>query len=266
MFRLKQLDENQHPEDIMNPERPVEPSQLLPADKFVDGTPSDFLKAQPSRFTHLVTAAAAFHDDRLLLVQRSETDSYPGHWELPGGTADPTDKPIKDAIARELHEETGLTLKSIAQQILPAETFTTGWGKRTKKWLKVSFMVDITDEARVEADEEVKLQETKEKIGEQVAVETKKLEELMSDAEKALVKELDCAIKERTDNPAVYEIGVPVIKLNPKEHQHHLWVTEEEVRKREVQGMELKFVRDEQVQTMLGAFKLYDERKAELAG
>lgn len=220
MFRLKHLDENEHPDAIMNPDGgSVNSSELLPAAKYIDESPFTYLKAQPNKFTHMVTAAAVFHNNRLLLVQRAEGDSYPGRWEIPGGSVDQTDKSIKSALARELREETGLVLKNILRQILPAETFNTGWAKRTKKWLKLSFVVDITDESQMEAAEEVTMQETKEKIGEQVAIETKKLEDLMDDAEKEALKTLDSAIKECADNPAVSEIGIPVIKLDPKEHQ-----------------------------------------------
>lgn len=267
MYRLKQLDENEHPSDVLYP--PLHPAELdlsllTPATKFIDSPPLDFLKAQPIPFSHLVTAGAIFHKDRLLLVQRSAEDSYPGYWEIPGGSTEPADKSVRDALAREIREETGLTLKTVVQQVIPAETFNTGWNKQTKKWLKCSFLIDITEEAKVEAGEEIKVQEAKEKAEEVVAIETKKLEELMDDADKVLQNELEHAKSERTESLA-NEIGVPVIKLNPKEHQFHLWATEDEVRNRMVQGKKLDFICDEQVQALLNAFQLHKQQKADMA-
>jgi len=48
------------------------------------------------------TRAAIFHDDTVLLVQGTDD----GEWSLPGGWADPGESP-SEAIAREVHEETG---------------------------------------------------------------------------------------------------------------------------------------------------------------
>ncbi|KEQ62352.1 uncharacterized protein M437DRAFT_49141 [Aureobasidium melanogenum CBS 110374] len=108
----------------------------------VDSSLAEFIAGQPQGFTHVAVAAAVFHEDRLLLVQRAETDSYPGHWELPGGSADPADRSISESVGRELFEETGLRMKRILSEILPPTTFSTGWGKRQKTWLKVSFVVE----------------------------------------------------------------------------------------------------------------------------
>ncbi|KAF1344207.1 NUDIX hydrolase domain-like protein [Delphinella strobiligena] len=267
MYRLKQLDGNEHPSDVLYP--PLHPAEidlslLTPATKFIDSPPLDLLKAQPIPFSHLVTAGAIFHKDRLLLVQRSAADSYPGYWEIPAGSIDPADKSIRDALAREIREETGLTLKTVVQQVVPAETFNTGWDRKSKKWLKCVFIVEITEEAKVEAGEEIKAQEAKEKAEEVVAIETKKLVELMGDADKVLQNELEHAKSERTEGLA-NEIGVPVVKLNPKEHQFHLWATEEEVRNREVQGKKLDFICEAQVEALLNAFQLHKQNKADMA-
>lgn len=45
---------------------------------------------------------------KLLLVQRSPTDSWANHWEFPGGGADPSDLTILHTAVREVREETGL--------------------------------------------------------------------------------------------------------------------------------------------------------------
>ncbi|KAI0596145.1 NUDIX hydrolase domain-like protein [Biscogniauxia sp. FL1348] len=47
-------------------------------------------------------------NDRVLLVQRSASDSLPGKWEVPGGMCERSDRSILHGAARELLEETGL--------------------------------------------------------------------------------------------------------------------------------------------------------------
>ncbi|EAW06821.1 NUDIX hydrolase [Aspergillus clavatus NRRL 1] len=45
---------------------------------------------------------------RILLLQRAETDSYPGYWEGPGGMCERTDATLLTGVAREVLEESGL--------------------------------------------------------------------------------------------------------------------------------------------------------------
>ena len=52
-------------------------------------------------------SAAVFHDGRVLLAQRGKPP-LTGIWSLPGGHIEPGEK-ARDAIARELAEETGIT-------------------------------------------------------------------------------------------------------------------------------------------------------------
>lgn len=67
--------------------------------------------------------AVATDDDRLLLTLLSEASPtfLPGLWHLPGGGIDPGEQP-EEALAREVHEETGLTLRSA--RLLTARTYT----------------------------------------------------------------------------------------------------------------------------------------------
>ena len=50
--------------------------------------------------------------DKILLLKRSPAEKlFPHHWEIPGGKVDDTDKTIWDALKREVHEETGLSIQ-----------------------------------------------------------------------------------------------------------------------------------------------------------
>jgi len=59
----------------------------------------------------LVVAAVIEREDRRLLIgQRRTTDSSPLKWEFPGGKVRPAEEP-EAALARELREELGVTLR-----------------------------------------------------------------------------------------------------------------------------------------------------------
>src|SRR5580658_6849822 len=55
-----------------------------------------------------VVAALIKSDGKLLVCQRRRTDSFGLMWEFPGGKLEPGETPA-EAIARELHEELGVT-------------------------------------------------------------------------------------------------------------------------------------------------------------
>lgn len=52
--------------------------------------------------------AAVFQEDALLLLRR--IPNFPGRWELPGGSVEVGEK-LESALAREVQEETGLTVR-----------------------------------------------------------------------------------------------------------------------------------------------------------
>ena len=56
----------------------------------------------------IVVAALIEADGKLLVCQRRRTDSFGLMWEFPGGKLEPGETPA-EALARELHEELGVT-------------------------------------------------------------------------------------------------------------------------------------------------------------
>jgi len=56
----------------------------------------------------LVVGAIVVEDDRMLLVQRSRPPDA-GKWSIPGGRLEPGEA-LRDAVAREVVEETGVTV------------------------------------------------------------------------------------------------------------------------------------------------------------
>ncbi|KAF1811916.1 hypothetical protein P152DRAFT_374730, partial [Eremomyces bilateralis CBS 781.70] len=91
----------------------------------------------------LVASNLVFHNNTLLVVQRSENDFYAGRWEYPGGSVDDSDRSILAGAARELYEETGLHTTGFVREVGAGMNFTTGKGPKTTNWLKMSFEVDV---------------------------------------------------------------------------------------------------------------------------
>jgi len=73
---------------------------------------------RPNLRAGVCVGAAVFHQDSLLLLRRIPT--FPGLWELPGGSVEEGES-LDDALHREVREETGLTVK--VKQPFHASTF-----------------------------------------------------------------------------------------------------------------------------------------------
>ncbi|TPX13026.1 uncharacterized protein E0L32_006452 [Thyridium curvatum] len=160
-----------------------------------------FLALHPE-FDAIATGALVFdQQDRLLLIQRAAHDSMPSRWEVPGGAADPDDKTVLHAAARELWEETGLVLKRLVRQVPLGPEGPDAAVFFTRRNLRIG---KFTFESEVEG----------------------------------------CG-------------GSSVIKLDPNEHQHCLWVTEDECRARRTGGnVEITFTTVQQEQTILEGFRM----------
>lgn len=62
--------------------------------------------------THFATGVAVFKNGRLLVVRRDISNSFGGHYELPGGKVDQGET-IEQSAIRELYEETGLRVAKV---------------------------------------------------------------------------------------------------------------------------------------------------------
>jgi len=98
---------------------------------------------------HVFDGAATVVKDkkgRILLLRRSSTDPWkPGFWNLPGGRIEPKEKPVQSA-ARELTEETGLTVSKL---------FDVGTVDSGEGWIVHVFVAQPSDwEGRVRMDSE----------------------------------------------------------------------------------------------------------------
>jgi 8-oxo-dGTP diphosphatase len=58
----------------------------------------------------LVVAGVIIRDGRVLITQRTATQSLALKWEFPGGKVEPGEAPV-DALVRELREEIGVTVR-----------------------------------------------------------------------------------------------------------------------------------------------------------
>ena len=53
-------------------------------------------------------------DDKFLLIKRADDEEvFPGYWGVPGGTVEPTDPTLEDALVRECMEEVGVEIANI---------------------------------------------------------------------------------------------------------------------------------------------------------
>ncbi|KAH4189081.1 hypothetical protein HBH42_139050 [Parastagonospora nodorum] len=143
----------------------------------------------------LVLDTSALTKPRILLLQRSASDSDPNKWEPPGGACDDDDLSILHGAARELWEEAGLQATRFCGQVSEPYFFTLDDGKIVCQF---NFLVQVD----------------------------------------------------------VNDYGHPPdTRLDPKEHQRFIWATEDEVKARRVDDVELDFTRAEVERTVLLAFQ-----------
>jgi 8-oxo-dGTP pyrophosphatase MutT (NUDIX family) len=107
------------PIDIQAPHPPLSYT-TSPAVSLLAITRPEFLAFRP-RIQALMAGAVVFRQvptghptaDQVLVVRRAASDSYPGTWEIPGGSIDETDSTVVAGAVRELWEETGLRARHV---------------------------------------------------------------------------------------------------------------------------------------------------------
>ena len=53
-------------------------------------------------------------DDNFLLIKRADDEEvFPGYWGIPGGTVEPADATLEDALVRECAEEVGVEITNL---------------------------------------------------------------------------------------------------------------------------------------------------------
>jgi 8-oxo-dGTP diphosphatase len=88
----------------------------------------------------LVVGAVIYKNNRFLLLERVPSDSMGGLVELPSGTVD-TGEDLLTALAREVQEETGLTVTSVLEY-LGFFDYTSSSDKRTRQF---NFLVEVEE-------------------------------------------------------------------------------------------------------------------------
>ncbi|KAA8909413.1 NUDIX hydrolase domain-like protein [Sphaerosporella brunnea] len=127
-------------------------------DPFVAASTS--LLAQPpyKHLNNLCVGAFIFRGSptsrQILLLRRAATEpSFPSLWEVPGGGCEATDLSVLDTVAREVQEETGLTVARIGEFL----GFVEFEGRTGSRWGKANFVVEVVpgteSEVRVDPNE-----------------------------------------------------------------------------------------------------------------
>lgn len=60
-----------------------------------------------------VSAVIRRNDEFLLIKRADDEEVFPGYWGIPGGTVEPSDGNLENALVRECQEEVGITIKDI---------------------------------------------------------------------------------------------------------------------------------------------------------
>ena len=88
-----------------------------------------------------LAAAIVVHKDRVLIVRRSEKESFlPNHWGIPCGKINVTQgESAEDAVLRELREETGLKGKIVRQ--VGRSRFSSIWQGESAENIQQNYLV-----------------------------------------------------------------------------------------------------------------------------
>ncbi|MFD6395224.1 NUDIX domain-containing protein [Nocardia sp. NPDC060249] len=96
------------------------------------------IEAERDEIRRLVVGAVVVRHQRVLILRRRRSDFLGGRWELPSGVVEPGEA-LDEALAREVAEETGLQVTSVADYLGDFD-YLTGAGARTRQF---TFVVDV---------------------------------------------------------------------------------------------------------------------------
>lgn len=134
--------------------------------------------SQKDGIQKLVVGAVIRKDGKFLLLERIPSDFMGGLVELPSGTVDAGEE-LLTALAREIQEETGLTITTVLAY-LGSFDYTSGSGKKTRQF---NFLVETA------SGDEVKLEPSEHQTYYLVALLDETFDTLnISDATKAVLK------------------------------------------------------------------------------
>ena len=96
----------------------------------------------------VIGAAISASGTDVLIVQRTPWEkAFPSQWELPGGHSDPGET-ILDTVVREVKEETGLDVVSIADEFMSFEYISPEKDGGSAKTKQLNFIVRVDESHR----------------------------------------------------------------------------------------------------------------------
>ncbi len=94
----------------------------------------------------IVAAGVVFDNDKILIIQRANNDSFPGLWEIPSGKREPFES-TKTAVIREVKEETGLDVN--VKNPIDVFEFKTEKETEIRDTTQISFLATLTGNKEV---------------------------------------------------------------------------------------------------------------------
>ncbi|KAJ1338731.1 8-oxo-dGTP diphosphatase [Microdochium nivale] len=239
-------------------------------------SPTEFIRQSQGRVQQLVAAVVVMHmagaapasTARTLLIQRSRHDWMGLRWEIAGGSCEDGDHSILLAAARELGEEAGLCVSRMLDVVEDDHQ----WLDSGKVWRKMTFLAEaVATEKEVAAAAtaipgHVVLEPSN------PAMDAPNKTSGSTDTNITGSRALDSAARpeDGVGAPSSQELlkhnrsvsqNLPLVTLDPNEHEDFVWATEADVRAGSCQGRTLAWTTKHQQRTILRAFEMMKARE-----